>query len=93
MKKIRLGQIGIGHNHAEAKMYAARKFPELFEIIGWAEENERWVEKRGNNSEYKDIPRLSVDEIIEKSDVSFPSGEEKAKLIYSQSDFMMNNLY
>ena len=44
MKKIRLGQIGIGHNHAEAKMYAARKFPELFEIVGYAEENPRWVE-------------------------------------------------
>ena len=40
MKRIKLGQIGIGHNHGEAKMLAARKFPELFEIVGYAEENE-----------------------------------------------------
>ena len=29
-KKIRLGQIGIGHNHGEAKMLNYRKFPEIF---------------------------------------------------------------
>ena len=68
MRKIKIGQIGIGHNHGGAKMLAVKKFPELFEVVGWAEENEKWVEKRGNNPEYKDIPRLSVDEIIEKSD-------------------------
>ena len=68
MKRIRLGQIGIGHNHGEAKMLAARKFPELFEIVGYAEENERWVEKRGNAAGYRGLCRMSVEEIIERSD-------------------------
>ena len=68
MKKIKIGQIGIGHNHGESKMKAVRKFPELFEVIGYAEENERWIEKRGNNKGYAGLPRLSVEEIIEKSD-------------------------
>ena len=27
MKKIKIGQIGIGHNHGSAKMMAVRKFP------------------------------------------------------------------
>lgn len=65
---IKIGQIGIGHNHGEGKMLAVQKFPELFEVIGYAEENEKWVEKRGNLPCYKDLPRLSVEEIIEKSD-------------------------
>lgn len=30
MKKVKLGQIGIGHNHGHEKMLSARKFPELF---------------------------------------------------------------
>lgn len=68
MKKIKIGQIGIGHNHGEGKMLAVQKFPELFEVIGYAEENEKWVEKRGNLPCYKDLPRLSAREIIEKSD-------------------------
>lgn len=68
MKKIRIGQIGIGHNHGGAKMAAVRKFPKLFEVVGYAEENERWIEKRGNAECYSGLPRLSVDEVIEKSD-------------------------
>lgn len=43
--RIKLGQIGIGHNHAEGKMLAAQKFPELFEVIGYAEPDEEWVKK------------------------------------------------
>ena len=68
MKRIRIGQIGIGHNHGEAKMLAVRKFPELFEVTGYAEENEEWIEKRGNLKGYQGLKRLSVDEIIDKSD-------------------------
>jgi predicted dehydrogenase len=45
-----------------------RKFPELFEVIGYAEENERWIEKRGGLRGYAGLPRLSAQEIIERSD-------------------------
>ncbi len=68
MKKIKIGQIGIGHNHGEAKMKAVRKFPELFELVGYAEENERWIEKRGELKGYEGLPRMSVEEVIAKSD-------------------------
>ena len=69
MKKIKVGQIGIAHNHGEGKMLAVQKFPELFEVIGYAEENEQWVKKRGNNACYKQLPRLTTKEVIEKADV------------------------
>ena len=69
MKRLKVGQIGIGHNHGEAKMKAVRKFSELFEIVGYAEENERWIEKRGELKGYEGLPRMSVEEIIEKSDL------------------------
>ena len=65
---IKIGQIGIGHNHGEAKMIAVKKFPELFEVVGFAEENEEWLEKRGNLECYQDLKRYSVDELIEKCD-------------------------
>ncbi len=68
MERIKLGQIGIGHNHGEAKMLAARKFPELFEIVGYAEENEKWIEKRGNNDGYKGLTRMSVKELLDRCD-------------------------
>ena len=68
MKKIKIGQIGIGHNHGHEKLLAVQKFPELFEVIGFAEENERWIEKRGDKEAYVGLPRLSVEEIIARSD-------------------------
>lgn len=68
MKKLKIGQIGIGHNHGEAKMLAVRKLPELFEVVGYAEENEEWVKKRGGLSGYEGLERLSTDELISKSD-------------------------
>lgn len=68
MRKIKIGQIGIGHNHGEGKMFAVQKFPELFEVIGYAEENEKWVKTRGNLACYRDLPRLKVEEIIAKAD-------------------------
>ncbi|MBE6689866.1 MAG: Gfo/Idh/MocA family oxidoreductase [Ruminococcaceae bacterium] len=68
MKKIKLGQIGIGHNHGEPKMRAARKFPELFEIVGYAEENPHWIEKRQELRGYEGLQRMSVEEVIERSD-------------------------
>ena len=68
MNKIRLGQIGIGHNHAEAMMLAFRKFPELFEIVGWCEEDEEWVKNRGNLPGYQGLPRLSKEELLNSCD-------------------------
>ncbi len=68
MKKIKIGQIGIGHNHGEAKMLAVRKFPELFQVIGYAEEDENWIEGRGKLKGYEGLPRLSVEEILAQSD-------------------------
>lgn len=68
MKKIKIGQIGIGHNHGEAKMLGVRKFPELFEVVGYAEESEEWIEKRGQWKGYEGLKRYSVDELIEKCD-------------------------
>lgn len=65
---IKIGQIGIGHNHGEGKMLTVRKFPELFEVIGYAEENEEWIKKRGNLKGYEGLNRYSVDELIDKCD-------------------------
>lgn len=68
MTVIKIGQIGIGHNHGHDKMLAVRKFPELFEVVGYAEENEAWLKKRASQRGYEGLPRMSVEELIEKCD-------------------------
>ena len=68
MEPIKIGQIGIGHNHGGEKMKTVRKFPERFEVIGYAESNERWIEKRGHIAAYEGLPRMTEEEILEKCD-------------------------
>lgn len=68
MKKIKIGQIGIGHNHAEAKMRAIRKFPQYFEVVGVCEPNADWIKERGNWKAYKGLNFLTEKEILEKCD-------------------------
>lgn len=68
MEKIRVGQLGIGHNHGEGKMLAFRKHPELFEVVGFAEEDAAWLERRGNLPCYAGLPRLSVPELLRRCD-------------------------
>ena len=66
MKRIKIGQIGIGHNHGAAKMDAVRKFPELFEVVGYAESSEYWQRERGGLANYEGLTRYTEEELVEK---------------------------
>lgn len=68
MEKIRIGQIGIGHNHGEAKMQAFRKFPDCFEIVGYTEDDPVWLEQRGSLPGYAGLTRMSLPELLDKCD-------------------------
>ena len=65
-RKIRIGQIGIGHNHGDGKMDAFRKFPERFEVVGFSEDNPAWLERRGNLPCYSGLQRMPVEELLDE---------------------------
>ncbi len=69
MNKIRIAQIGIGHNHAAAKMAACRKFPDVFDVVGFAESDEEWIKKRGADSSYQGLKRYTEDEILSMTEL------------------------
>ena len=66
--KIKIGPIGLAHAHGEGKLLAVRKFPELFEVVGICEDNEEVFEKRGGLEAYRDLPRMSEEELLSKVD-------------------------
>ena len=66
--KIKVGQIGIGHNHGKMKFYAFKQFPELFEVVGFSEDNPDWLEKRGDLDVYKGFKNYPVEELIDMCD-------------------------
>ncbi len=65
MRKLRIGQIGIGHNHGSAKMETVRKYPDVFEAVGVAEPDPEWIEKRGALAAYQGLPWLTVEELLD----------------------------
>lgn len=68
MKKIRIGQIGIGHNHGAAKMEAFRRFPDRFEVVGYAEEDPIWLAERSGLAAYQGLPRMETQVLLDKCD-------------------------
>lgn len=65
---IKIGQIGIGHNHGAAKMETLRKFPELFQVIGFSAENDYWYSKRGNLPAYQGLQHFTQEELLAQCD-------------------------
>lgn len=62
--RIRIGQIGIGHNHAHEKMCALRKLSEVFDVVGVVEEDPLWRDKRGGLPGYQGLPWLTVERLL-----------------------------
>lgn len=65
MKKIRIGQIGIGHNHGAAKMQDLRRLSDLYEIVGIGlyEGDESFAERQ-HLPQYEGLPFMSADELL-----------------------------
>ena len=65
MSAIKIVQIGIGHNHASAKMEALRNLPELFDVRGFVEDDAAWLAQRGGFEEYQGLPRYTLEEAFD----------------------------
>ena len=65
MKKIRIGHIGVSHDHAGPVLCCVLSHPEVFEVIGWAEENEEnYKRKIVTDPVYDTLPRMTEAELI-----------------------------
>ena len=63
-KRIKIGQIGIGHNHASAKMATFRKLSDHYEVVGIVEPDAEWRKKRGNHSAYRDLTWMTEEQLL-----------------------------
>lgn len=63
MKRIRIGQLGVGHLHA-SKIQTLRRFPEVFEVVGVAEDDPVQRAAFGHQEMYAGLPWMSGDELL-----------------------------
>lgn len=64
MKKIKIAQIGIGHNHGADKMLALRGLSEYFEVVGVAESDPYWYNARHKLAAYNNLPFMTEEELL-----------------------------
>ena len=62
MKPIRIGQIGVGHEHASGIMAALRRLSDWYEVVGYAEEDEpRWHSPKV----YEGLERMTQQQLLD----------------------------
>jgi predicted dehydrogenase len=67
MSKLKVGQIGVCHEHAEGKMISLKRLPQVFDIVGVVDERPTSTVPRfiGGPSEiYDGIPRMTEEELL-----------------------------
>lgn len=69
MKKIRVAHFGIAHDHSVFIMETARKYPEIFEIVGVCEPDEEMRRQFGGHEAYSNLPWLTEKELLAREDI------------------------
>lgn len=66
MNRIKIGQIGICHEHASAKIGAVRKMPDVYEIVGVVDDRDTAAARfAGDNLDpYKDLTWMTEEELF-----------------------------
>ena len=75
MKRVRIAQIGTGHDHAIATFRSLMAHPEAFELVGVAEPNPQRVKDL-----YTDAPHCTVDELLAMDDLDAVAVETEESL-------------
>jgi predicted dehydrogenase len=69
MKRIRIGQIGTGHFHAEATLATALKYPDVFEVVGIAEVSPEAYKTYRNKKTYQGLTWMTPEELLANPDL------------------------
>lgn len=64
MKKIKIAQIGAGHDHASDTITALKQQNDIYDLIGYAVVAGDEEKYEANKSEYEGINKMSVEEIL-----------------------------
>lgn len=76
--RILVGQIGTGHAHADGKMAALRQSAE-FEVVGFAEPDERLRKAAQSRAAYQGVPLLTERELLNSTLVQAVAVETEVK--------------
>ncbi|MEM7476635.1 MAG: Gfo/Idh/MocA family oxidoreductase [Planctomycetota bacterium] len=68
-KPIRVGQIGTKHGHASGKLGTVLKYPEVFEVVAWTEQDAEQLAKVENTAPFANVQRMSQADLLSQPDL------------------------
>ncbi|PHS08208.1 MAG: dehydrogenase [Blastopirellula sp.] len=90
--RIKAAQIGTKHAHASGKIATLRKLSDLYEVVGIVEPDDAQWERVKNQAAYKDLIRLSEEELLSDKSVQVIAVEtEVSKLVPTAMRCIQNN--
>jgi predicted dehydrogenase len=63
-QRIRIGQIGTGHEHASGKMDTFRKLSDHYEVVGIVEPDPELRKSRADHRSYRDLKWMTEEELL-----------------------------
>ena len=75
-KPIKIGQIGVGHSHAERNLEAYRNSPD-FEVVGVVEPDEALRQDVAEKEAYRDLPWLTQEQLLNEPGLEAVAVETK----------------
>jgi predicted dehydrogenase len=63
-QRIKIGQIGTGHEHASAKMSTLRKLSDHYEVVGIAESDPELRKSREKDPAYRDLTWMTEEQLL-----------------------------
>lgn len=72
MKKIRIAQFGITHEHASGTIEVARRRSDIFEVVGVVDDSASTTARQSkvvNPKPYEGLPRLTEAELLSRTDI------------------------
>lgn len=74
-RAVRVAQIGTRHAHASGKMATFRKYPDIFEVVGYAEPDPQQLDRVRSQAAYDGLPVLPVDRLLATKDLDIVAVE------------------
>ena len=63
-QRIKIGQIGTGHEHASGKMDTFRKLSDHYEVVGIVEPDPELRKSRANHGSYRDLTWMTEEQLL-----------------------------
>lgn len=71
MKKLKIVQIGVCHEHANGKHYAVDELKDIWELVGYVDERAYCADVRyaDYSREFENVPRFTEEEVYARNDI------------------------